>query len=369
MAELTTASINLITGNPGAGKTLRAIWLALRMVKDGETVYVSNVNGCNVPGHIHWEDPRAWEDLPAGSVLIVDEAQRYFPARRAGVVPAYVRAMETIRHKGVRLLLTTQKPEFLDAHMRGLVGMHEHMLCADGKGKSMVYRAPEIMSNVGSKRERVSHDYESWAHPVECFSYYKSAEIHTVVPKMRSLTKRAALILGIGAIIIAGVFYTIMVRPYLESKSEANRTDRATEERAQGGSLHSPASLAYVDQLQPELPHHPWSAPVFQKREAKAEPELYCIASADRCICHTEQGTRYNLQELACRGIVNNGLYNPFREPDKRRGIERRSDERMASAESGPRRSGGNGAAPRIGTNYVRPVDTPTPRSRWNDRL
>src|SRR5690606_25920042 len=129
-----TASITLLTGNPGSGKTLRVVHYVKQAVERGEVVFVSNLNGLKLP-HIPFEDPRKWRELPPGSVLVVDEAQRFFRTRRGGDPPSSLTDMETIRHDGVRLILTTQQPDYLDTHLRGLVGLHEHLLREGGGNK------------------------------------------------------------------------------------------------------------------------------------------------------------------------------------------------------------------------------------------
>ena len=91
-----TASITLITGLPGSGKTLRAVKFCKEAVDRGEVLFVSNLNGLKLP-HIPFEDPRQWRELPKGAVLVIDEAQQFFRTRRGGDAPEYLTAMETIR--------------------------------------------------------------------------------------------------------------------------------------------------------------------------------------------------------------------------------------------------------------------------------
>ncbi|MCF5956023.1 zonular occludens toxin domain-containing protein, partial [Xanthomonas perforans] len=82
-----TAAMSLITGILGSGKTLRSVNLMNEAIKEGEKVYQSGFKGLAVPGVIDWEDPRKWQELPAGAILFVDEAQKWFGERRAGYAP------------------------------------------------------------------------------------------------------------------------------------------------------------------------------------------------------------------------------------------------------------------------------------------
>lgn len=83
MSIYKTAAMSILTGILGSGKTLRAVQLMMEAIKDGEKVYQWGFKGLQVPGVIDWEDPRKWQELPAGSILFVDEAQ----SGSAGGVP------------------------------------------------------------------------------------------------------------------------------------------------------------------------------------------------------------------------------------------------------------------------------------------
>ena len=175
-----TAAITLLTGIPGSGKSLRVVDYMKKAIDAGELLYVCNFDGTLRLPHVKFEDARKWEDLPAGAVLVVDEAQDFFRARRGGEAPSYILAMERIRKMGVRLVLTTQQPDYLDTHLRGLVGLHEHLLRVDGAEESHIFRSNEVMDNVRSKKARAAHDSEKWAFPKELYGLYDSAQVHTV---------------------------------------------------------------------------------------------------------------------------------------------------------------------------------------------
>lgn len=198
-----TAAITLLTGLPGSGKTLRTVQFIREAVDAGEVVFVCNLNGLKLP-HVPFEDPREWRDLPAGSVLVVDEAQQFFRTRRGGDAPEYLTAMETIRHMGVRLVLVTQQPDYLDTHLRGLVGLHEHLVREEGKQAAKIWRHNEVMDNVRSSKARARYDSEVWTYPPELFDLYESAQVHTVQRVMSSKLKRG-LKMGAVALLLLGL--------------------------------------------------------------------------------------------------------------------------------------------------------------------
>lgn len=337
-----TASITLLTGLPGSGKTLRTVAFIKDAIDKGEVVFVANLNGLKLP-HIPFEDPRDWETIPAGSVLVVDEAQQFFRARRGGDVPAYLTAMETIRHKGVRLLLTTQQPDYLDTHLRGLVGHHEHLLRVNGKSAAKIWRHNEVMDNVRSERARARYDSETWEFQPELFDLYESAQVHTVKRVMSSRMKRGLILAAITAVVVLGVgwkffgFFDFAGMPSAKPAAlpSVGREARGPVERpvlqvatTALDKHEAPAVREYLANLTPRMGSLPWSAPAYDDRAVVAEPRIFCMdtgpgydaqgewqAASQSCV--TEQGTRHALDEAAAKMLARWGEpYNPYRNPD-----------------------------------------------------
>jgi hypothetical protein len=360
-----TAAITLLTGLPGSGKTLRTVMFIKDAIDKGELVYVCNLNGLKVP-HIPFEDPRNWRDLPAGSILVVDEAQQFFRARRGGEAPDYLTAMETIRHQGVRLVLTTQQPDYLDTHLRGLVGLHEHLVRENGKAASKIWRHNEVMDNVRSDRARNRYDKETWAYPPELFTLYESAQVHTVKPKMSSRMKKGLIFFGVVGLLLGALAFK--AKGYVDDADTAHsRAQLATGGREAAGSLaapgvahvsalqaHQPNAVAeYAANLTPRVPEVLGSMPAFDGRNVRAEPLVACMSSeagdnvdgeyrSASCSCLTEQGTRHQLPMAACASMARWGpVYDPYREPsgpvvEERKEKAVKQPERVAQADVTP---------------------------------
>ena len=176
--------IRLFTGKPGHGKSNHAVSVALREIRAGRAVYVSNVNGMRIPGAIPFEDPRQWQELPPGALLIVDEAQRFWRATRAGTVPPEVYAMETHRHLGIDFLLITQDPTYLLRHLRGLVGEHVHHV-RRSKGVVQTFTwANRCSEDPESVSEQEIAEQGLYTLDAEAFQYYDSTELDTHKPKI-----------------------------------------------------------------------------------------------------------------------------------------------------------------------------------------
>lgn len=326
-----TSSITLITGLPGSGKSLRSVWWMRKLIADGEMVFHTNFTGLKVPGAMPWDDPKEWPKVPAGGILFVDEAQEFFRARRAGDPPAYLTAMERIRHSGVRLVLCTQQPNYLDTHLRGLVGLHEHLIRENGKQAARIVRSNEVIDDVRAASKNAARkglDTETWRYPKEVFDCYTSAEVHTVKYVMPSKLKRWGLVFAACAVVVLGVVLSMW-----NSVSSAGESPEASPEVAsrptgtiaadRNPEAQRPLTVEeYVERLVPRVALAPWSAPIFDGASPAAMPELFCMSSKhpttgrESCTCLTEQGTRFRVGIGQCMDIARNGpAYNPFKEP------------------------------------------------------
>ncbi len=339
-----TASISLLTGLPGSGKSLRMTQRIVELVEKGEHVYTCNINGISVPGVTPWDDPTDWQSLPAGAVLFVDEAQQFFRARRGGEPPDYIAAMETIRHSGVRLVLATQQPNYLDTHLRGLVGFHEHLLRQSGKDESFIFRNHQVMDEVrvGLRRIKTLYDHEKWKLPARYFQYYKSAELHTVKYRMPALLKKV-LITGPIAIVLALSVFGFLFYKGVAGKAQADELAKTAPVAQPGQSSAKPSGREsskivvrtgsdYMEAITPLVQDVPWSAPAFIGRNMRADPHVYCMATEMTCRCVTEQNTRYEMQsDDACRELARWGEpYNPFKEPERERERDRAATDEKA---------------------------------------
>jgi len=323
-----TASITLITAVPGSGKTLRAVWYIKQAIERGEQLFVCNVNGLKVDGAIDFPDPTKWEDLPANSVLVVDECQKFFRADRG--LPAYIAAMETIRHMGIRLILLTQHPALIHPNIRALVGFHEHLVRENGKESAIVYTRSRVIDNVRSDKALAVEDHHTWAYPKDCYGLYTSAEVHTFKRTIPHKYKRAALLALVALAILGGVVWQIRGAVYGDDAKPTQTAAGGVLAASNAGRQSLDRSLIasaadYAHQLQPMVDDAPWTAPAFVNREMVSEPQLFCISTGhmrgtiwhvETCRCITEQGTRYQLEHSKCADIARyGGRYNPYKRP------------------------------------------------------
>lgn len=314
--------IELVTGLPGAGKSLGAVarMLEWRQSDASRPVFVLGVDGLKdgVAQEITPGDLERWYEYPAGSIFVVDEAQKYFPMRRAGDAPAWIRKLSEHRHLGHDFLLMTQAPGYLDTYVRGLIDRHTHLVRKFGTHMVDRYDWPAVCMSPLSGAERKRATKSLWRYPKKCFELYHSAEVHTVKARIpKKLIVIAAAIIALPLVIIG----VPRIMKHGE-KVQAGAPLSSSVAVADSDSRHMTVAQ-YVTAQIPRIANQPWSAPIFDGQQVKAHPDLLCIEyEAPKqprtmlCTCYTEQVTPYKIGSLAeCRTYARHGVYNPRREP------------------------------------------------------
>lgn len=200
--------ITLRTGVPGGGKTLHMVEHISKLFKrwekfpaEARPVFVHNIPFlafpvAELPFHLvpllKGEAPVLvpdWKAVPDGSYVFIDEAQgkfdeetgrikyHLFPPRSAAVAaPAHVAWLNTHRHHGIDIDITTQHPKLLDSGLRALVGKHMHLRRLFGRRRAVVYEWDACSDNLSGQKNAVT---TYWPYPKKIFEFYKSAEVHT----------------------------------------------------------------------------------------------------------------------------------------------------------------------------------------------
>jgi len=320
--------IRFITGLPGAGKSLRLVQVIEAFLAEGRNVYVSGLDGLQEFGWQSLPDPRNWQDLPDGSVLIVDECQKWFPTRRTAEPPEFVRSLSEHRHHGLDFVLATQHPTMVDKYVRTLCGQHEHVIRQFGMQASRIITWTECQEDPQSLATRQRGTEALWKYPAENFPLYKSATMHTVKTRIPLRLKLIPLLVvaAIG-LLWYGVNSIIALahggKP-TTSAAVGAASGSVPVAAASSGSAKAPRyanAAEYVKAQVPRVAGMPWSAPLFDDRQPVSQPDIYCIQiegkddEPRRCQCYSEQVTRMAMPLDRCLDIARNGVYNPFRQP------------------------------------------------------
>ena len=319
----------VVTGLPGRGKTLLALWLA-DQVGRGRPVYVCGVRGLKDRDGWHvLEDAHQWEDTPEGAVIVIDEAQRVFePAAASAKVGAHIRGLETVRHGGRTLILTTQHPMLLHGNVRRLTQAHLHLVRKFGENRAQVYRW-EMVADVGTRSALIASVKSArmavWAYPVEVFQWYESAEVHTVQRKRpwQRYALYAAPLVVLGLIGVAvwklGSLATapgelVGGQAGVPGASPAGQQDWQSGGQAAGARGRVMTAREYVQARAPRIDGLPWTAPAYDEitKPVRVAMPAACLEMAGRCRCYSQQATPVNVGVALCRAIVANGLFEEF---------------------------------------------------------
>lgn len=308
--------IYLYTGQPGHGKTLRAMQIALEFQGKGRDVYVHGVRGLKAAenGFFELPDPRKWQDLPDGAVIVLDECYGAFPRRAPGArVPDYVEAMATHRHRGFDFVLICQQAkQQLDIFLLGLIDRHEHIRRRFGFKKAVILWWDKFSENTNDSTTKFV-----WSYPAAVMkrNMYESTVQDTTQKKIPWYVWMLPLaILSLVLLVWKVLAFFDPPKPALAPTPSAQTSKPLGQFGGGDQAEKRPDDIAAW--LKPRLPGQPWTAPAYDKRPIAAAPELYCVAVDDgSCSCITEQGTRYVLEVKMCRAIARDGTYNPTRQP------------------------------------------------------
>ncbi|MEN9373034.1 MAG: hypothetical protein RIR79_586 [Pseudomonadota bacterium] len=305
--------ITLFTGMPGAGKTAALVDLMYSELGD-RPLFVDGLEGLTIP---HFPcDASTWHiDLPDGAVLVVDEAQRKWRPRPASAaVPLHVSEMETHRHKGIDIFLTTQNPKLIDSNVRSLVGRHVHIRDMGILGRHW-YEWPECSESIAWKTCTNHHRYKL---PERVFGLYKSASVH--VKPIRGIPR--AVFIGLFAVlflvIVAYIVYGRMNQRFFEKPVSPVVVGAGvgSDSSLFAGANHKKPIDDRVDWI-PKVSTFPESAPAYQElRTVVVMPVVhggYCDKSG--CRCFTNQGVLSALTSADCEPIVKHGRFDPYRAP------------------------------------------------------
>lgn len=327
-------ALYLTTGQPGHGKTAYAIDWAFQMKKEGREVYAHGIKDFDYEkaGFHFLEDPTKWQDLPDGSVVLLDECYTVFPNRNPGSkVPDHVEAMARHRHRGFDFMLVAQQGLQLDPFLRGLYELHVHVRQTSLiQSKTKLKRWTQYQNNTAAS----CNDVVDWIRPKYVFEYYTSTTKITTKRTVPVWLRNLAI--AIGAVIV--LLYAIQA--YYGRKIAVAEVEHAARNAQAGAATDAafrrqagadPATRTwetltdYARDHAPRFATMPWTAPVFDGRAATSDPLLMCMSSpggtdaqgefkGPSCTCLTEQGTAYDIGEPECRRVARFGMpYNPYR--------------------------------------------------------
>lgn len=302
--------LTVITGTPGAAKTLYAVSHVDRVAQEqGRPVFYAGIPGVRLAGWQELRDVTRWHECPEGALIVLDETSRTFPPRGPrDPVPEHVRAMDDHRHRGHDVFVICQHSTQIDTYVRKMAGCHIHLKRMFSGQRSAVFEWPEI-ANERDKQERREASRRTFKFPREYFDKYKSASLHTVKarPPWRLIAVMACGALAVPVLLLVGL------RAVWPDGEAAARP--ASEAPAAAAAL--PASFLSASSFVPAVADVPYSAPFYRELIAAQEfPRVSgCMRLSfgdgrDVCSCNDQQGNKLALSYGACLRYLEYGSFD-----------------------------------------------------------
>ncbi len=338
--------ITIITGNPGAGKTLYTVDKLLRgivgttvdeevdgeIIKHPRTIY-SNVNGLLLDHEkIDGSDKgglRNWHEwAKPGSVIVFDEVQKTWEPRANGSkVPPDIQALETHRHMGVDFILITQGLMLTERNLCMLCNRHLHVRRIGNMPLAIVYEWDHASRTLMYSKAVAKAPYR---YSKAVYKLYKSAKLHTS-QKRRIPTLVYFILAGLLALAyLAPTTYTRLAeRTGLKKAEPAAGASLAADSKkpAQGQGVQpvpvvqpAPALApepAFIDDrvaFIPRISGKPETAPAYDQIRRVANMPLVSggVCMQGKCRCVTQQGTDVGMTHDECKAWLSSPPFDPY---------------------------------------------------------
>lgn len=343
---MSTSVVTLVTGLQGNGKTLFTIEAVEKQAElEQRQVFYHGITDLMLPWTL-LENPEDWPDVPSGSIVVLDEAQKAYRTRANGsAVPRHVEQLETLRHRGISLWLITQHPMLLDNNARRLCGRHLHLVRKFGGQSSILHEWNAVRENCEKPAGRKDSIKRTFRYPKRVYALYKSAEVHTVkrsIPR-KVLALVPMITLALGAIGYVGYRKVVMpmegegnveVMQKAPERAQSALAGSGTRQEGQGRAM---TTQEYIGAYTARIPGLDYTAPVY---DALTQPKRVpvpaaCVTMKTKCQCYTQQGTKLQVNADQCSQIVRDGFFLAF-DPDgeqsqQRQAMQPRND--MATAD------------------------------------
>lgn len=337
--------ITLGTGLPGNGKTLFMLWyIKAKADKEKREVFYHNVKDLDTAKVGNWMpfDPKKWMDLPHGSIILIDECQEIFPKQPNGAkLPDYYEELAKHRHKGFDIYLITQHPTLIDNFVRRLVGQHFHSIRKFGMQRATIYEWSACNPSPETPSSQKSAVPLKWAYPKEVFTWYKSAEVHTV--KRAVPAKLVLACLFVVSVPVIGWY--ALDRFQQRGKAAPDEVNVAPASQAAAVPAAAPSSdpkrfdplqdaIHYSAMNTPRVAGLPQTAPKYDPLTVPVRVPVpaACIQVGQAakgnvsCKCWTQQGTPMAVEFNMCIEFARNGYFQDF-DADR----DRQQDQRAAT--------------------------------------
>lgn len=310
--------ITLITGTPGSGKSVYAVWHEIKTaIEKGRNVYSCGIPKLRLPAiPMKDDEARSWykthpkknpddpdeivelSTIEEGSLIVIDEVQRLWRPTGAGQVSPDIAALEIHRHHGLDFVVITQHPSLLHRNVRALVGKHIH-LRATALG-NYLYEFPEWCENPQTKSARQSCVRSRYRLPKAAFNLYESASLH--VKTSKRLPIQYFIFFAVLLIVPIGGYFFVKTMYDRSHPVEKKPDPLILKSNASASASVAPASQPQLVTENDEKPNYLNVAMVTPQIDWSKVAA--CISSSTVCRCYGYSTERLAVPDKSCRDAI-----------------------------------------------------------------
>jgi hypothetical protein len=248
--------------------------------------------------------------------------------RKDQVAPREITELETHRHHGFDIFMTTQHPMLIHTAVRRQVQMHWHIERPFGL-KSKALKWEKCISDPDDHFARKDAQTSSVSVPKDIFSLYTSTVLDT---QKKRIPRKLFYILGAFLLVVGGFVYFVTSYAERMNPQAASVSDSSADQLVEGSAIrpaeqsHSFTPVYPLDPdeynrlFEPRIPGRPATAPVYDELQKPViAPRTLCFGyrrdGVDHCECVTQQMTPIDMSFAQCKKIVNDGLWDATLQP------------------------------------------------------
>ena len=316
----------LVTGSNGTGKTLNTLkWVRDLQLQNLHRQVFYNGRFKLKPekeSEFGWTkfEFADWQNLPDGSICIVDEAHNDLPVRPAGQKPPdHVAALAEHRSRGFDFYLISQHPSNIDNFVRRLIGSpgwHRHLRRPFGYDYVSLLEFDSVNLSCEKPGAEKNALVRRIPFPKEVYDWYDSAVIHTgkkIIPKQFFI-----LLFGVIAVPLM-LWWAVSSLSKDRSVDVSNTGAVPSNSNNSNSSDHVPTLKKtkedYLLDHVPRIAGLAHTAPRYDEitKPVRAPVPAACLNWEERgCSCYTQQGTLMQVPTDLCLQIVDRGFFVDF---------------------------------------------------------
>lgn len=308
--------LTVITGTPGAGKTLYAIQKIIlgalgktvtQTDKDGAVtehavkVY-TNIKGLQVDHELIDDSDKGgiknWHEwAEPGSLIVYDEFQKVMPPRPNGsAVPRFIQELDEHRHRGVDFVLITQNVINVDKHVHGLTGRHVHIRRMGYMPFCIVYEWDHCSRQLLFSK---AISQGTWRYDKKIFKLYHSADAHTKQPRKLPVLIWFILFGFIGAPVLGFQVY----QSHLEKLKPQGALKAAAGTSTFSVASMRPASAPVDPFVASRVGTSTLAVSPYPAVAVRPSVVAGCAVVRDRCDCYAPDGSAVPRDQARCEAL------------------------------------------------------------------